>query len=353
MQRRMTVTVSRSSCQRLWLATNMLVLTMLLPAMTRAGDFLDISTRGFVGREDEGKVLIGGFIIEDSQMTVLIRAIGPSLSEFGVPGVLANPTVQLVAGTATIGFNDNWQEASNWPDIPEGLRPTNTSESAILITLPPGAYTAIVRGASNTTGIGLVEVIKINSTQAVPGAGLFEGATSQGNSCGPTSSWSGTQCAARLYINPAKTHLIESPLVDYIFVGSDAKICSSSGASIVFIGTCGNYVRILQSCSGLIPISSGHWELHDPAPEGNTDIVGNCSGNTCTGTLTMSIVLAGCSTGLVSWTANATGQASLVVGEEEAGQSSQLLEGEAPGFVQIDVSPNGETQVSYPSVTVK
>lgn len=356
MQRRMNVTGSCSSCQMLWLAMSMLVLTALFPAMVRAGNFLDIATRGFVGTDDQ--VLIGGFIIEESQMTVLIRARGPSLADFNVQGVLANPNVQLFAGQSLIDENDSWQTAGRSGEIPVGLQPTNNLEAAILITLPPGPYTAIVRGINNTTGIGLVEVIKINSTQAVPGAGLFDGVTSQGNSCGPTSSWSGTQCAARLYINPAKTHLIQSPLVDSIFVGSSQKICPSSGSSIVFIGTCGGYVRYLQSCGGLIPLSNGYWEIHstsiDPDTQqvlGNSDIIGNCSGNTCTGTLNMSFALAGCSTGSVSWTANATGQASLVVGDEEASQSSQLLEGEAPTFVQIDVGPDGERHISYPTVT--
>ncbi|MBI3250111.1 MAG: hypothetical protein HYZ50_26755 [Deltaproteobacteria bacterium] len=127
---------------------------------TPGGSFLDISTRGLVGTGDN--VMIGGFIIEDGPMTVLIRAIGPSLSNFGVSGVLANPFLQLFDGTLTqIAFNDSWQTDANSANIPVGLQPSNSVEAALLVTLNPGAYTAIVSGVGGTTGVALVEVIAI------------------------------------------------------------------------------------------------------------------------------------------------------------------------------------------------
>jgi hypothetical protein len=110
-------------------------------------------------------VMIGGFIIEGSQKTVLIRARGPSLAQFNVPGTLANPTMELYFGQTPIGSNDNWQQAANMSDIQAtGLAPTDPSESAMLTTLAPGGYTAIVRGVNNTTGVGIVEVFEIGAT---------------------------------------------------------------------------------------------------------------------------------------------------------------------------------------------
>ncbi|MBI3250110.1 MAG: hypothetical protein HYZ50_26750 [Deltaproteobacteria bacterium] len=159
----------RSWCHRLCVGVSVFVLAELFPVTARAGDFLDISTRGLVGTGDG--VMIGGFIVEDESMTVLIRAIGPSLSNFGVSGVLANPMLQLFDGSpALITSNDNWQSGANASLIPTGLQPTNTAESALLVALPPGAYTGIVSGVSNTTGVGLVEVIKMSETNVPLGA---------------------------------------------------------------------------------------------------------------------------------------------------------------------------------------
>ena len=124
---------------------------------------INISTRGRVETADN--VMIGGFVIQGSgPETVLIRAIGPSLANFGVSGALANPTMTLVriSDSATLASNDDWQSASNLAQITAtGLAPTNPLESAILMTLQPGAYTAIVSGVGGGTGVGLVEVYKI------------------------------------------------------------------------------------------------------------------------------------------------------------------------------------------------
>ncbi len=115
----------------------------------------NISTRGVVQTGDN--VLIGGFIISGTQnKRVLLRAIGPSLP---VANKLINPVLELHdrAG-ALIAINDNWGDASNRQEIANtGAAPTNALESAIAMTLAPGHYTAIVRGAGNTSGIALVE----------------------------------------------------------------------------------------------------------------------------------------------------------------------------------------------------
>ncbi|MBK7660385.1 MAG: hypothetical protein IPJ28_15205 [Betaproteobacteria bacterium] len=118
----------------------------------------NISTRGQV--LTEGDVMIGGFVIQgDAPQTVVVRARGPSLVPFGIANALQDPVLQLFSGATPIAVNDNWLAAANAASIQaSGFAPSNANESAILITLPPGAYTAIVTGAGGTTGVGIVEV---------------------------------------------------------------------------------------------------------------------------------------------------------------------------------------------------
>ena len=115
-----------------------------------------------VGTNDN--VLIGGFIVTGSESKqVIARAIAPSLA---VPGVLGDPILELHDSSgATIATNDNWQESANKQAIIDsGFAPTNDLESAILMTLAPGSYTSIVRGADGTTGLALVEVYDLDRT---------------------------------------------------------------------------------------------------------------------------------------------------------------------------------------------
>ena len=127
----------------------------------------NISTRLPVGSGDN--VLIAGFQITGSNSKQLVvRALGPSLAQFGLTNVLPDTTLELHDSTgAVIATNDDWQDAANAQSIPSALRPTNQLESAILATLNRGAYTAVLRGYNNSTGIGLVEVYdtSIGSTQ--------------------------------------------------------------------------------------------------------------------------------------------------------------------------------------------
>ena len=82
----------------------------------------------------------------------MVRARGPSLTALGVPGALANPVLNLYSGQTVIGTNDDWQDASNAATIQSsGFAPSDARESAIYITLNPGAYTAIVSGAGGTS----------------------------------------------------------------------------------------------------------------------------------------------------------------------------------------------------------
>ncbi len=159
---------------------------------------VNISTRGVVQTGDD--VMIGGFIIAGTTpKTVLIRARGPSLADFNVPAVVANPFLRIFSGQTPIAENDDWQTSLPLcgssghvcggmseimatgldpcqPFQAGGPAPTGCNqESAILITLPPGPYTAIVSGVNGGTGVGLVEVFDIKSIlptpfDAVPGS---------------------------------------------------------------------------------------------------------------------------------------------------------------------------------------
>jgi hypothetical protein len=127
----------------------------------------NISTRSLVQTDDN--VMIGGFIVEGSQpKRVILRAIGPELSQFGVPDPLANPTLELHNSTGVlIASNDNWTHtiiggiitSDQVRDLrSSGHAPMDGRESAIIADLPPGNYTAIVRGVNSSTGVALVEV---------------------------------------------------------------------------------------------------------------------------------------------------------------------------------------------------
>ena len=120
---------------------------------------LNISTRG---RVDLGEnVLIGGFIVAgQASQKVIVRAIGPSLP---VTGKLGDPTLELHDGNGGLLFsNDNWRSDQEAEIIATMIPPSNDLESAIVATLPPANYTAVVRGVNNTTGVALVEVYALN-----------------------------------------------------------------------------------------------------------------------------------------------------------------------------------------------
>jgi hypothetical protein len=105
-------------------------------------------------------VLIAGFIVEsNTSKRLLIRGIGPSLGAFGVADALQDPTLQLFSGNTDLGANDNWPDNPNAAEIiTTGLAPANVKESALLVTIAPGTYTAVLRGVNDTAGVGLVEV---------------------------------------------------------------------------------------------------------------------------------------------------------------------------------------------------
>jgi hypothetical protein len=128
-------------------------------------ELANISTRGYVRTEDG--VMIGGFILggQSASPRIALRGIGPSLSRAGLGNLLADPTVELHDGNgALLIANDNWQDdpVSAAQLTLDGLAPTDPKESAILTTLPPGMYTAILAGKNGETGLGLVEVYNLH-----------------------------------------------------------------------------------------------------------------------------------------------------------------------------------------------
>jgi cyclophilin family peptidyl-prolyl cis-trans isomerase len=158
-----TVTVTATDLDGATVSQNFTVSVVTAP-----GRLVNLSTRMQVGTGDNA--LIAGFIMRGpASKRLLIRALGPSLTAFGIPNAVADPTLELHDSSgATLATNDNWGDASNHSDVSNvGLAPTAAAESAILTTVPSSdngvAYTAILRGANNTTGVGLVEVYDLDS----------------------------------------------------------------------------------------------------------------------------------------------------------------------------------------------
>jgi phospholipase/lecithinase/hemolysin len=127
----------------------------------------NISTRGMVGTGED--VLIAGFIISGSQpKKVIVRALGPTLGTLGVNGALADPTVTVInSSNIVVASNDDWRNTQAAQIAASGFAPPNNLESAIIATLPPGSYSAVVSGKNGGTGIGLVDVYELDATTSI------------------------------------------------------------------------------------------------------------------------------------------------------------------------------------------
>ncbi|MDQ6625147.1 MAG: hypothetical protein M3Y69_03255 [Verrucomicrobiota bacterium] len=180
-----------------------------------AAQLMNISTRAQVLTGND--IAIGGFIVYGSDpKKVVVRAIGPSLTKSGVTGTLQDPVLEVHdAKGAIVATNDNWQETQAADLRASGLAPTDPREAAILTTLQPGAYTAVMRGANNATGVALVEVYDLSrdaqsrvanistrgfvDTDHVLIGGFIAGGNGQGNAelvvraIGPSLQYSGVQ----------------------------------------------------------------------------------------------------------------------------------------------------------------
>ena len=127
-------------------------------ALSKLGN---ISTRAFCGTGTD--IVIAGFMLGNGggDDRIIVRGLGPSLTAFGVPNAMANPTLELRNGAGTLLISNNdWQDnAAQAAEITAaGLAPGDDLEAAIAATLSPGAYTALLAGLNDGTGIGLVEV---------------------------------------------------------------------------------------------------------------------------------------------------------------------------------------------------
>lgn len=137
------------------------------------GRLVNISTRSYVGQG--GDVMIAGFVITgDRAKTVLIRASGPSLRQFGITSTLNDPVLTLYEGSTAKATNDNWGDVpSEKSVIASAIRTVSafawdegSADAAMVVTLSPGGYTAIVSGKSNSTGVALIEVFETDVTQS-------------------------------------------------------------------------------------------------------------------------------------------------------------------------------------------
>ena len=121
-----------------------------------ASPLLNISARGVAGTG--ANALIGGFVIRGTQpVSVLVRAQGASLGAFGVTGQLADTVLELYQGSTLMQSNDDWKATQQAAIQATGMAPGADSDSAMVVTLQPGAYTTIVRGKNNATGVAIVE----------------------------------------------------------------------------------------------------------------------------------------------------------------------------------------------------
>jgi hypothetical protein len=123
---------------------------------------INLSTR--LRAETGDRVMIGGFIITGNiPKSVVLRGLGPSLSRFGITDLLLDPVLELRGDSGNLIFrNDNWKDTQQSQIEATGLQPTDDRESAMITTLPPQAYTVILTGKNQTTGIGTVEVYDNN-----------------------------------------------------------------------------------------------------------------------------------------------------------------------------------------------
>lgn len=138
--------------------------TTVVSSGTGGGEFVNLSTRAFVGTADG--VLIPGLVIGGTTAKrVLVRAVGPTLAGFGVTGVLADPTLTVFSGATTVASNDNWSDSTGSSAVAIAAAgagafalPVGSKDSALVLTLAPGAYTFRVAGVAGATGVALVEV---------------------------------------------------------------------------------------------------------------------------------------------------------------------------------------------------
>jgi hypothetical protein len=245
----------------------------------------NLSTRLLVGTGND--VGIGGFIVTGSgPRHLLLRGIGPLLSQFGILNFLPDPVLELhgPSGFTTVS-NDNWRDTQEAEIIATGRAPSNDHESAIVADLAPGTYTAILAGSAGTTGVGLVEIYDLSPNQD---SGLANIST-RGN------------------VGTGDDIMIGGFILDG-GGGADAIIVRGLGPSLAAFGipnVLANPQLELRNSNGVLLRSNNNW-MDDPAQAGLISAAGLAPGNTLEAALVESLS-PGTYTALLSGTANGAG----------------------------------------------
>ncbi|HLO34333.1 MAG TPA: hypothetical protein VK249_34630, partial [Anaerolineales bacterium] len=246
----------------------------------------NISTRSFVQVGDN--IMIGGLIIEASApKTVLIRGRGPAMSgaPFNLSGTLANPLLELFSGQTVIAFNDNWRDLQGDEIIATGLDPCLPNpgqatappgcdqESAMVLDLPAGGYTAWLTGVGGQTGIGLVEVFEVPEVIIPNALGNYQG----------SSTVTLSECT-----NPANNQ------ANNFF--STINISSQNGSLIGGTGTFSGPATGNLNISGTVTAgfdTMGSFTFTQPGASGSGTFTGASLGNTITLNLTGQVIITG------------------------------------------------------------
>lgn len=212
------------------------------PSASPAGQPLNLSTRMRVLTDAD--VGIGGFIITGTDAkTVLLRGIGPSLGNFGVPDPLLDPVMELHGpkGFTTV-TNDNWKDTQQSAIKATGLPPSNDFESAILATLDPGNYTAILKGKNNGVGVGLVEAYDLDQPPAAAKLGNI---------------------STRAFVGTGSDIMIAGFILGPLGAGDDTVIVRGIGPSLAQFGVpnpLANPTLELRDGNGMLVRSNNDWQ---------------------------------------------------------------------------------------------
>ena len=219
-----------------------------------AAQAINLSTRMRV--QTGGNVGIGGFIITGNvPIRVLIRAIGPSLTQLsGVPDALADPRLDLQGPGPSGGFNDNWRDTQEAEIIATGIPPFNDLESAMLRTLNPGAYTAIVSGNGNTSGVALIEVYDLDHSSDSKLANI----------------------STRAFVDTGNNIVIAGFILGGQ-LGDDRVVVRGIGPSLAGVANALADPNLeLRNSNGTLLVANNDWQ-DDPAQAALTDRCGSCA----------------------------------------------------------------------------
>ncbi len=211
------------------------------------GQLVNVASRGRV--EGGDRAMIAGFVVNGGSRRVVVRALGPSLAAAGVAGTLANPLLEIFSGGASLATNDDWSTGTSAAEITAaGLAPSDAREAAVALTLPPGAFTAVVRGSGGATGVGIIEVYVLDAPDlASPPPAV--GAPRVVN------------LSTRAYVGEADNVLIGG----FIIRGGSARVALRGlGPTLAGAGVTGTladpYLQVVRSVDGKQILASDSWE---------------------------------------------------------------------------------------------